>query len=273
VICTTLNQLIRYFSRDEENRLKMVSDKRSLNGSFIDEDMLQRDMDAQWPGCSLHFSKRLLTVIDNKDNTEVFLIKINMIKTLLYKLHISFMLFFGSIFLTTYSYAQNIANIKDTCNNCLYEVVQVNDCVLNTTIFLNMVTDIINEQVFQADSISEYIADSNYNYPWNFFIFDLTDNRFIFNVESVKLVVGHVYHFSAIRFRYSFSNICVIMPNYYAIFKKINCLDNFCNPQIILDGLSITDTKVSNSVKRRILNYRKFGKYIKECGYDGLMCK
>ncbi len=160
------NQLIRYFSWDEENRLKMVSDKRSLNyylydaggertlkiiapysqmdvnrdiiwqgfmsdrqtlyvnpfmvvnekgytkhyyadnqrivskigGGFLynpvnvfsqvyglnclstndyaqkrenDEDMIQRDIDAQWPGCSLHFSRRLLTVIDNEVNRNV----------------------------------------------------------------------------------------------------------------------------------------------------------------------------------------------------------
>ena len=32
------------------------------------EDMIQRDIDTLWPGCSLHFSRRLLTVIDNEVN-------------------------------------------------------------------------------------------------------------------------------------------------------------------------------------------------------------
>jgi hypothetical protein len=32
-----------------------------------DEDMLQRDIDAQWPGCILQLCRRLLSVIDNNE--------------------------------------------------------------------------------------------------------------------------------------------------------------------------------------------------------------
>jgi len=37
--------------------------EEKLNNSFINSSMLQRDIDALWPGCSLHFNRRLLNDI------------------------------------------------------------------------------------------------------------------------------------------------------------------------------------------------------------------
>jgi len=156
---------------------------------------------------------------------------------------------------------------------CSYSFYPLNDSSNAEKYFLEIIKNIINQQVFQTDSVANYIFDIEGERPWKFFVYDLTDNTFILQDDSKIPEFGHLYHFSTLKIRYSFSNICIVTSKGYAIYKKINCLDSFCNPQILLDFLKREDIKVSNSLKKRILNYRKYGKYIKDCGYDGLMCK
>ncbi len=65
------NKLFATLAGMKDSTLYQVSGNRSSSSHPGDEAMLLRDIDALWPGCSLIFNRRLLTVIDNEVNRNV----------------------------------------------------------------------------------------------------------------------------------------------------------------------------------------------------------
>lgn len=193
-------------------------------------------------------------------------------KSLFYKFYVTIIILINVLCICACSRGQNNTDMNYNTTPCSYSFYPFNDSSSANKYFLEIIKNIINQQVFQTDSVANYIFDIEGERPWRFFVYDLTDNTFILQDDSKMPEFGHLYHFAAFKTRYSFSNICIVTSKGYAIFEKINCLDSYCNPQILLDFLKNENIKFSNSLKKRVLNYRKYGKFIKNCGYDGLMC-
>ncbi len=106
------------------------------------------------------------------------------------------------------------------------------------------------------------------------FVFDLTDpsNNSRINTatgesnnnQCVNFIEGHVYHFSASVFQFSFSQIAVLENGKVRIFKSINCNDSADKLEDVvayLDKKRIGN-KNKDEILTRVKNYRRYGVYI-----------
>ncbi|HCA56557.1 MAG TPA: hypothetical protein DEP46_01090, partial [Blastocatellia bacterium] len=98
-----------------------------------------------------------------------------------------------------------------------------------------------------------------------FFVQDLTDlsNSGISLDKCIDFIEGHIYHFSPIKRRFSFSHIAFLKGGKLTIFSSINCKDK---GDSLDDVLAYLDKKLANRVNKeellkRVKDFRKYGSY------------
>ena len=111
------------------------------------------------------------------------------------------------------------------------------------------------------DAKGFYIEESK---PVNFFIYNLidtTENSYPAE-KPIELKTNGVYHFSPIRYRFSYSHIAVIKNGELKVFSYLNCDDK---GDTISDVVSYIEDNFNydTDMLGRIQDYRSYGKYFK----------
>lgn len=114
------------------------------------------------------------------------------------------------------------------------------------------------------------------NYPWGFYIFDLSDkenkavsSKGVYSVKDFK--EGNFYHFVPYKYQYSFSHIGFLKGDSLIVFPSINCQEKGV---LIEDLFDYLEKKNIDYNKEKISTYRKNLSFIHSVdNYDQLACK
>ena len=111
--------------------------------------------------------------------------------------------------------------------------------------------------------------------PSKFFVYDLFDtlNNTLDRKRCINMIEGHVYHFSAILYQFSFSNILILNNGKMKIFKAVNCVDKGDNIEDVIAYIKTYKITQDEAYLNRIKGYRKFGSYLRIDNYVNLRCQ
>ena len=101
--------------------------------------------------------------------------------------------------------------------------------------------------------------------PREFTVYDLTEppNKGLPLGKCISFLNNHVYHFSPMEKRYSFSHIGILEDGNLKVFKSINCKGRADSLEGVLAYLDekLKDDKNKQGIISRVTNYRKYGLY------------
>jgi len=143
---------------------------------------------------------------------------------------------------------------------------------------LNAFADVLNGLV--PDYTSIYTKGFHVNNACRLegvFMYDLVDTLNVERTynESIKLLDGHIYHFSAIENESSYSNIAIINGGDLKIFRALNCPGKGDKVEDVVRYVknSMTGIISNEALIQRILNYRQYGIYVMEDPHAEFICK
>ena len=138
------------------------------------------------------------------------------------------------------------------------------DSLYNRQKTLEQLAEILNVSVFGTKK-DDFVFGVKNERPSRFTIYDLTEppNKGTSLSKCVNFSKSHVYHFSPIQKRYSFSHIVVLEDGNLKVFKSINCKGKGDSLEDVINYVSpkLKDNKNKDEILNRVKNYRKYGIY------------
>ena len=138
------------------------------------------------------------------------------------------------------------------------------DALYNRQQILEQLAEILNISVFGAKKDNFKFEVENER-PRRFTVYDLTEppNKGIPLGKCINFLNNHVYHFSPMEKRYSFSHIVILEDGNLKVFKSINCKGRGDSIEGVLEYLNrkLGNDKNKTKIINRVKNYRKYGIY------------
>lgn len=129
---------------------------------------------------------------------------------------------------------------------------------------LEQLAEILNISVFGMKK-DDFVFGVKNERPSRFTVYDLTEppNKGTSLSKCINFLNNHVYHFSPIQKRYSFSHIAVLEDGTLKVFRSINCKGKGDSLEDVTSYLDekLKEDKNKDEVLIRVKNYRKYGIY------------
>jgi hypothetical protein len=129
---------------------------------------------------------------------------------------------------------------------------------------LEQLVETLNISVFGTRK-NDFEFDVEDERPGRFTVYDLTEppNKGIPIGKCINFINNHVYHFSPMEKRFSFSHIVVLENGNLKVFKSINCKGKGDSLEDVISYLNekLKDDKNRGAILNRVKNYRKYGIY------------
>ena len=166
-------------------------------------------------------------------------------------------------------------NISETSQKCSANP----DSLYNRQKVLQQFAEILNS------SIPDYTKPNREegfhvkgNFTAGFNVYDLTDSS---NVNSaitnncINFINNHIYHVFPVDYAYSFSHLVILENGNLKVFRSINCADRGNKLEDVITYLNQKpmNDKDKDIIIDRVMNYRKYGRYIRTDKYRRLRCK
>ena len=152
----------------------------------------------------------------------------------------------------------------------LYEPYETGKCADNPdTLYsrqktLERFAEILNMSVFGTKK-TDFEFDVKDERPGRFTVYDLSEppNKGIPLGKCINFLNNHVYHFSPMEKRYSFSHIAILENGDMKVFKSINCKGRGDSLEGVMSYLNekLKGDKNKETILNRVKNYRKYGIY------------
>lgn len=138
------------------------------------------------------------------------------------------------------------------------------DSLYNRQRILGQLAQTLNTSVFgPTKDVSKFAVENER--PRGFTVYDLTKptNKGLPLSKCINFLDNHVYHFSPIEKRYSFSHIVILEDGNLKIFKSLNCKGKGDSLEDVMRYLNerMKDDNNKQKVISRVRNYRKYGIY------------
>lgn len=129
---------------------------------------------------------------------------------------------------------------------------------------LEQLAEILNISVFGTKK-DDFVFDVKDERPGRFTVYDLSEppNKGIPLGKCINFLNNHVYHFSPMQKRYSFSHIVVLEDGNLKMFESINCKGKGDSLEDVISYLNekLKEDKNKDDILNRVRNYRKYGIY------------
>ena len=170
-------------------------------------------------------------------------------------IYIAYLLIVLSPFLYSSCKGQNKASTIDCCDS-------------NRRVILMKFANVLNSLILDYKAKDdEGLYDKNNCRLIGTFIWDITDTlvKETATVGCIEFKEGHVYHFSPIRKRDSYSNIAIIKNGEVKIFKALNCPGKGDKIEDVVAYIKdhFPNTNDTQLIIARVMNYRNYGTYTK----------
>ncbi len=161
---------------------------------------------------------------------------------------------------------------KPTTNDVsgLYEPYETGTCsenpdsLYNRQKVLEQLAEILDISVFGMKK-DDFVFDVKNERPSRFTIYDLSEppNKGTSLSKCINFRDNHIYHFSPILKRYSFSHIVVLENGNLKVFNSINCKGRGDSLEDVIGYLKdkLKEHKDKEAILNRVKNYRKYGIY------------
>lgn len=138
------------------------------------------------------------------------------------------------------------------------------DSLYNRQKILEQLAEILNISVFGTEK-GDFVFEVKNERPSRFTVYDLTQppNRGTSLSKCINFLNNHIYHFSPIQKRYSFSHIVVLEDGNLKVFRSINCQGKGDSLKDVISYLKekLEEDKSKDEILNRVKNYRKYGTY------------
>ena len=138
------------------------------------------------------------------------------------------------------------------------------DALYNRQRILGQLAETLNMSVFGTRKGDFKFAVENER-PREFTVYDLTEptNKGLPLGGCINFLNNHVYHFSPMEKRYSFSHIVILEDGDLKVFKSINCKGKGDSSEDVISYLNekLKDDRNKQEIISRVKNYRKYGIY------------
>ncbi len=138
------------------------------------------------------------------------------------------------------------------------------DALYDRQKIIEQLAEILNISVFGIRK-GDFVFYAEDEKPRKFTIFDLTEttNKGTPLSNCIEFRDSHIYHFSPIEKRYSFSHIVILENGGLKIFKSINCKGKGDSLEDVMNYLSLKleDNKNKQRILDRVKDYRRYGIY------------
>lgn len=129
---------------------------------------------------------------------------------------------------------------------------------------LEQLAEMLNISVFGPRK-DDFKFEVEHERPGRFTVYDLTEppNKGIPLGKCINFLNNHVYHFSPMEKRYSFSHIVILENGNLKVFRSINCKGKGDSLEDVIRYLTqkLKDDKNKQAILRRVKSYRKYGIY------------